>query len=53
MSALHAAFNSPDQPLAYAVFGGESRTAALLDTTGLMMFAKISAATSASMGQLT
>ena len=30
MSALHAAFNSPDQPLAYAVFGGESRTAGII-----------------------
>ena len=30
LSALHAAYNSPDQPLAYAVFGGESRTAGII-----------------------
>ena len=30
MSALHAAFNSPDQPLAYAVFGGTSRTSGII-----------------------
>ena len=30
LSALHAAYNSPDQPLAYAVFGGTSRTSGII-----------------------
>ena len=30
LSALHAAYFSPDQPLAYAVFGGESRTSGII-----------------------
>ena len=30
MSALHAAFNSPDQPLAYVVFGGTNRTSGIV-----------------------
>ena len=30
MSALHAAFNSPDQPLAYTVFGGTNRTSGIV-----------------------
>ena len=30
VSALHAAYQSPDQPLAYAVFGGTSRTSRLI-----------------------
>ena len=30
LTALHAAYNSPDQPLAYAVFGGESRTSGII-----------------------
>ena len=30
LSALHAAYQSPDEPLAYAVFGGESRTAGII-----------------------
>ena len=39
MSALHAAFNSPDQPLAMLILGVSRELSALLDTTGLMMFA--------------
>ena len=31
LSALHAAFNSPSQPLAYCVHGGHSRTANIID----------------------
>lgn len=30
LSALHAAFNSPQEPLAYSVFGGLSRTAGIV-----------------------
>ena len=30
LSALHAAFNSPDEPLAYTVFGGESHTSGII-----------------------
>jgi len=30
LSALHAAHNSPDEPLAYAVFGGESHTSGII-----------------------
>ena len=30
ITALHAAYNSPGQPLAYAVFGGESHTSGII-----------------------
>ena len=31
LTAIHAAFNSPEQPLAYCVHGGHSRTANIID----------------------